>query len=126
MGYNYNWVLFLNNEFHLSFQKKMSEQLFEKGSEGTGISNFKKLNFQLIVGLQDLEIEEKNGSTYIKIDFVTPGSFSIPIYIFWESTELDDTKNLYKRDVTNIDIDFYWDEHFPIDKILSFMEEIEP
>lgn len=123
---DYDWVIFLNDEFHPTFQKELSKQLFEKGVVGTGVENFKNIDFQLIVGLSDLEIKCLNDKIFAKIDFITPGSFSIPIDIFWTIENSANLLEAHKNDISNFKVDINWGNNFPLDEILPYMDEIEP
>lgn len=121
----YDWTLFLNEEFHPTFQKELSRQLFEKGSVGTGIENFENYDFQLIVGLRDSEIKQIGNKVFAKIDFITPGSYQIPIEIYWTSKDSDNLLEVHKNDVSEIDLEINWNEKIPMENILPYMDEIE-
>ena len=121
----YDWTLFLNDAFHPTFQKELSRQLFEKGTVGTGIPNFETYDFQLIVGIRDPEIRQVGHKVFAKVDFVTPGSFSIPIEIYWTSPEATPLLEVHKNDVSEIAVDIHWSEKIPMEAILPYMDEIE-
>lgn len=114
----YDWTIFLSDEFHPSFQKELSRQLLEKGSIGTGIKNFKKYNFQLIVGIRNPEIKQIGNKVFAKIDFITPGSFQIPTEIYWTSKDSKNLLEIHKNDISKINIEIDWNEKIPMDNIL--------
>ncbi len=121
----YDWTIFLNDEFHPTFQKELSKQLFEKGAAGTGIKNFENYDFQLILGIRDLEIKQIGNKVFAEIDFITPGSYSIPINIYWTSKDFNNLLEVHKNDVTEIDLEINWNGKIPMEDILPYMDEIE-
>ncbi|MCL9806829.1 hypothetical protein NAT51_14940 [Flavobacterium amniphilum] len=121
----YDWALFLNDEFHPTFQKELSRQLLEKGTAGTGIKNFENYDFQLIVGLRDPEIKQIGNKVFAKIDFITPSSYHIPIEIYWASKDMDNLLEVHKNDVSEIQLEINWYEKIPMENILPYMDEIE-
>lgn len=121
----YDWTLFLNNEFHPTFQKELSRQLFEKGSIGTGIENFDTYDFQLIIGIHDPEIRKVGNKVFAKVDFITPGSFEIPVEIYWTAENSDDLLELHKNDVSNIEVEINWSEKIPFENIVPYMVDPE-
>jgi len=122
---DYDWAIFLNDEFHQTFQKELSKQLLEKGSAGTGIKNFENYDFQLIVGIRDPEIKQIGNKVFAKIDFITPGSFQIPIEIYWTSKELKNILEVHKSDISELNLEINWYEKIPLEIILPYMNEIE-
>jgi len=122
---SYDWTLFLTEEFHPTFQKEISKQLFEKGKVGTGIDNFDQLNFQLIIGMHDINLRVFENKVLAKIDFITPGSFSIPIDICWSTQNKVNLLEIHKNDISKINIEINWCENFPLESILPYMNEIE-
>ena len=121
----YDWTIFLNNQFHPTFQKELSRQLFEKGSAVTGIENFKNYNFQLIVGITDPEIKQIEDKVFAKIHFITPGSFQIQVEIYWTSKDLNNLLELHKNDVSERNVEINWNEKIPLENILPYMDDIE-
>ena len=121
----YDWTIFLNDEFHPTFQKELSRQLLEKGSTGTGIKEFEKYNFQLIVGISDPEIKQIGNKVFAKVDFITPGSFQIPIEIYWTSKDSKNLLEIHKSDISKLNIEINWNEKIPLENILPFMDELE-
>ena len=117
----FDWALFLSDEFHPTFQKELSKQLFEKGSIGTGFKNFEELDFQIIIGMHDSEIKQVENKMFAKIDFITPGSFSIPVEIYWTTEDSSNFSKIHKNDISNMNIEFNWGENFPFDEILPWM-----
>lgn len=118
---NYDWALFLSEEFHPTFQKELSKQLFENGITGTGFKNFHELDFQIIVGMNDFEIKQKDNKMFVKIDFITPGSYSIPVEIYWTIEDLSNLSEIHKKDISNINIEINWADNFPYEEILPWM-----
>ncbi len=121
----YDWTLFLNNEFHPTFQKELSKQLFEKGKSGTGIENFEAYDFQLIIGMNNLEIKKAGDKVFAKIDFVTPGSFAIPTEIYWTAENSIDLLEVHKNDISKMKVEINWNEKIPLENILPYMVEPE-
>jgi hypothetical protein len=122
---SYDWTLFLTEEFHPTFQKEISRQLFEKGKVGTGLKNFENINVQLIIGMNDVNLRVFEKKVFAKVDFITPGSFSIPIDIFWTTENKVNLLEVHKNDVSDINIKINWCENFPLEEILPYMNEIE-
>lgn len=123
---SYDWALFLNEEIHPTFQKEISKQLFEKGKKATSIINFEENDFQIIIGMKDLDLRIFEKKVFAKIDFITPSSFSIPIDIFWTTgVKSENLLEIHKKDVTNINIEINWCENFPLEDILPYLNEIE-
>ena len=117
----YDWTMFFDEfagDFHSTFQKELSRQLFEKGQTGTGIKQFDKYNFQLIVGMTDLAKKLVDNIVLAKIDFITPTSFSFPVDIGWYSDKFTDMLELHKQDITNLNVVFCWIDKFPLQLVL--------
>jgi len=117
----YDWTMFFDEfagDLHPTFQKELSRQLFEKGATGTGIKQFDKYNFQLIVGMKDLNKKLVDNKVLAKIEFITPTSFSFPVDICWYSDTSTDLLELHKQDITNLNVVFSWGDNFPLQQIL--------
>ena len=115
------WVMFFDefaSDFHSTFEKELSRQLYEKGSEGTGIKQFSKYGFQLIVGMKDLQLTVIENKVYAKIDFITPTSWSFPVDIYWIAENVKDISQIHKIDVSDIKLELNWSDNFPLEKIL--------
>ena len=124
----YDWTMFFDDfasDFHPTFQKELSRQLFVKGSTGTGIKHFDKHNLQLIVGMKDLQMRQVADKVFAKIDFITPTSFSFPVDIYWSTSAGADISEIHKQDISNITVDINWGENFPIDKILPHLVDTD-
>ena len=118
------WVTFFDEyagDFHPSFKQKLAMQLFQSGSKETGITGFEKYYFQLLVGQQDLKLQEVQGYMFAMVDFITPPAFSQPVWICWKAEEAD-LNQLHTKDVSNIDVDFHWGGNFPKEKILPYLK----
>lgn len=117
----YDWTMFFDEfagDLHPTFQKELSRQLFDKGATGTGIKQFDKYDFQLIVGMKDLDKRYIDNKVFAKIDFIAPTSFSFPVDIYWYSDNFTDLLELHKQDITNINVVFSWADNFPLQQIL--------
>ncbi|MEI8204158.1 MAG: hypothetical protein WCH34_14145 [Bacteroidota bacterium] len=115
------WVMFFDefaSGFHPTFQKELAQQLFRKGSEGTGIKQFDKYNFQLIIGAKDPELRLDTNKVFAKIEFITPTSFTIPAEIYWTCDETDKLLEIHKHNVSDKKIEFNWADNFPIQSVL--------
>jgi len=124
----YDWTIFFDefaSDFHPSFQKELNRQLFEKGSNGTGIKEFEKHNLQLIVGMKDLELHVEDNKVFAKIEFITPTSFSFPVNIFWTAEASVDLLEIHKHDISKISVAINWGDNFPLDKILPHLVDTE-
>ena len=121
----YDWTIFLTDEFHPTFQKELSRQLLEKGSEVTGIENFEKYNFQLIVGITDPEIKLVGDKVFAKIDFITPASFQFPVEIYWTSKNSDNLLEIHKKDISGLGVEINWNEKIPLEAISPYMDDPE-
>lgn len=117
----YDWTMFFDEfagDLHPTFQKELSRQLFEKGALGTGIKQFDRYNFQLIVGMNNLNKRLVDNKVLAQIEFITPTSFSFPVDIYWYSENCLDMLGLHKQDITNLNVVFSWADNFPLQKIL--------
>ena len=121
----YDWTIFFDEyagDFHPTFQKELSRQLFLKGDNGTNIKQFDKYGFQLMVGMRDLNKRIDGGKIIASIDFITPTSFSIPVDINWYSDKYPNVQDLHKQDITDLNVVFDWTEGFPVSKILPHIK----
>lgn len=89
------------SDFHPTFKKALSEQLFAKGSQGTGIRLFEKYNFLLIVGMIDPEKRIVDSKVFAKIELVTPDSCSITVGIYWQSGNQGDLNVIHTQDISD-------------------------
>jgi hypothetical protein len=105
-------------DFHPTFKKALSEQLFAKGSQGTGIRLFEKYNFLLIVGMIDPERRIVGDQVFAKIEFVTPDSCSVPVGIVWQSGNQGDLNVIHTQDISDNAVEFNWSEDFPLHEVL--------
>lgn len=116
-----DWAMFFDefaSDFHTTFQKQLAQQLLKKGSNGTGINQFEKYDFQLIVGMHDLNKRLVDNKVVAKIDFITPTSYSFPVDIFWYSDNFTDLLELHKQDISDLNVVFDWADNFPLQQIL--------
>jgi hypothetical protein len=121
----YDWTMFFDEyagDMHPTFQKELSLQLFDKGAAETGIKQFEKYEFQLMVGMIDLNKKLIDNKVMAKIDFITPTSFSFPVDIFWYSNNFKDLLELHKQDITNLNVVFSWADNFPVKQILPHIK----
>jgi hypothetical protein len=105
-------------DFHPTFGEELSQQLYEKGGIGTGIKQFAKHGFQLIVGMKDLQMKVVGDRVYAKIDFVTPTSWSFPVDIYWTADAKSDISVIHRSDIKGKSVDINWADNFPVDKVL--------
>jgi len=80
------WVTFFDEyagNFHPSFRRKLAKQLFENGCKETGIKGFDKYDFQLLIGQEDLKLQEVQGYMFALVNFITPPAYSKPVWICW-------------------------------------------
>src|ERR1700741_2542829 len=123
----YDWTMFFDDfpkDFHPTFQKELSRQLFEKGAN-TGIKQFDKHRFQLIVGMNDLQLRKDGNRVYAKIDFIAPTSFSFPVDIYWSVENSQDILEIHKQDISKINIEINWGNNFPIDQLLPHLVDTD-
>jgi hypothetical protein len=119
--YYAEWVMFFDDyaeELHPTFQTELSQQLFEKGSVGTRIKQFGKYDFQLIVGMKDMQMKVAEDKMYAKIEFITPTSFSFLVDIYWTADNVSDISTIHKYDVTGKKLSINWADSFPLNEIL--------
>jgi len=123
---DYDWVMYMDEfgeKIHDSFRKQLSIQLFEKG-DNTGIKNFKKYNFQLMVGMIPLQIKIEEYVVHASVQFITPTSFSFPIRINWMTKQINESiESLHESNIEGKEIEFNWGENFPLEHI---KEHISP
>lgn len=117
---DYGWAMFFDNhakDLHTTFKSELSKQLFEKG-EQTGIKQFHKYNFQMIIGMQPLNLEVSTDKVIATIEFITPTSFSIPVKISWQ-TKVKNIKliKLHLEDIGDAIIEFNWEAGFPTEEV---------
>lgn len=115
------WVTFFDEyagNFHHTFREKLANQLFEKGSVETGIPGFEQYNFQLLVGQDYLEPEELDGYMFVNVSFITPASYSLPVWIYW-GAEGKDITTLHTKNVSRINVEFHWGGNFPLEEVLT-------
>lgn len=118
------WVMFFDDfadDLHPTFQKELNQQLFEKGSLGTGIKQFDKHDFQLTVGMEDMQRKIVGDRIYAKIGFITPTSWSFTVDIYWTAKDTSDISNIHKSDVTGKQLEVNWADTFPLDKVLPHL-----
>jgi hypothetical protein len=118
------WVAFFDEyagDLHPSFKQKLAKQLFEKGSTETGIRGFEKYYFQLLVGQEDLKLQQVQDYMFASAIFISPASSSHSVWICWKAEGVDVTA-LHKQDVNNINIEFHWGGHFPKDEVLPYLK----
>jgi hypothetical protein len=124
----YDWTMFFDQyagDFHETFQKELSRQLFEKGAMRTGIQDFKDHNLQLIVGMRDTNLRQVANQMIASIDFITPTSFSFLVDIYWCSDTEDNISEIHRQGVSKTNISIDWADNFPIDKILPHLVDAE-
>lgn len=119
----YDWTCFSEEyagDFHPTFQKELSQQLRVKGAEGTGIEGFEKYDFQLMIGMNELNLQFMGNVALATIEFTTPTSFSFPIQIQWQSLESTrDIRHLHQQAVTGQTVEFTWGNDFPLQEVLA-------
>jgi hypothetical protein len=122
----YDWTMFFDDfadEFHPSFKKQISQQLWAKG-EQTGIKQFQKYNFQLMVGMKPIDLAVKDDKVLITVEIITPTSFAFPTKISWFLRENKDLiENIHKSEVSEDQVEINWENNFPLGSVL---EHISP
>ena len=98
-----------------SFKKELSEQLWSKGDK-TGIKQFQKHNFQLMVGMKPMNIRKLEDRVIATIELITPTSWSLPTTISWK-TKQGNMALAHKSEVSSESIEFNWETDFPIEKV---------
>ena len=120
---DYDWAMFFDeyaSDLHTTFKREISSQLLEKIAIKTGLKQFDKYNFQLIIGMKNLYKQVINNKMYAQIDIITPTSMGLPAWIYWYSDEFDNLEELHKQDITNIPVIIDWNVDFPLKEVLSF------
>ena len=120
---DYGWAMFFDeyaSDLHTTFKQEISRQLFEKTAIKTGLKQFEKYNFQLIIGMNDLYKQVIKNKMYARIDIITPISMGLPAWIYWYSESFDNIEELHKQDITNIPVVIDWNIDFPLDDVLSY------
>jgi len=118
------WVTFFDEyagNFHPSFKHKLAKQLFEKGSAETGISGFPKYDFMLLIGQENLQLQQIQEYMFALVAFITPPAFSKPVWICWKAEGVD-LAFLHTKDVSNIEVDFHWGGNFPKEEIMPYLK----
>lgn len=104
-------------DFHSSFKEAMSEQLFAKG-EQTGLKQFSKLNVQLMVGMNPLEMRVEGQKVIALVNFITPNSFTYETRVSWSSNDSTiNPETLHLHQVEAETIDFNWEPGFPLEAV---------
>lgn len=120
---SYDWTMFFDeyaSDLHTTFRREISKQLFEKIAIKTGLKQFEKYNFQLIIGMNNLYKQVINNKMYAQIDIITPTSMGLPAWIYWYSDTFNDLEELHRQDITNIPVVIDWNIDFPLDDVLSY------
>jgi hypothetical protein len=118
------WVTFFDEyagAFHQTFRLKLAKQLFENGSLETGIHGFDKCDFQLLIGQDDLNLQEVQGYMFGLVSFITPTAYSYPVWICWKA-EGENLVTLHTKDVSSIGVEFHWGGKFPKEEILQHIK----
>ncbi|THU31595.1 hypothetical protein FAM09_28645 [Niastella caeni] len=118
------WATFFDEyagDFHPTFKQKLARQLFEKGSKETGIRGFEKYDFMLLVGQEDLRLQQIDENMFAMISFISPASSSHSAWIYWNAAGAD-IVNIHTQDVSTIDIAFHWGGNFPIEEVMHFVK----
>lgn len=108
-------------DFHSSFKEKLAKQLFAKGSSETGIRGFEKFDFQILIGQQDLKMQQIENNMFALVSFITPSAYSLPVWIYW-TTEGTDVSNLHTQDVSSNNVEFHWGGNFPKEEVLPYLK----
>lgn len=112
-----DWLIDLNGGLHPSFKKKMGQQLWNKSERILGIKHFEKYDFQLFFNDEDLRIRKSRNQITAEIKFITPTSYSFPVDVIWNLEGIEETEEIYKNDISDIEIEFEWSQDFPLDEI---------
>lgn len=123
----YDWTMFFDDfaeDFHPTFRKELSKQLFAKGSD-TGIDKFDSHNVQLIVGMTDPQLKQVENKVYALVEFITPTSFSFPVHICWTTSYTETSLEIHKHDVSNAKLEINWAPGFPLEQILPHLVNTE-
>jgi hypothetical protein len=118
------WATFFDEyagDFHPAFKQKLARQLFEKGSKETGIRGFEKYDFMLLVGREELMLQQQGEHMFAMVLFVSPASSSHSAWIYWHAAGVD-IAQIHTRDVSNIDIQFHWGGNFPIEEVMHYIK----
>lgn len=122
--WNSEWVTFFDEfagDFHQSFKEKLAKQLFEVGSTETGISGFQKYNFMLLIGQEDLKMQQIDNNVFALVSFITPPALTRPVWIYW-TAESKQVSKLHTHDVSTINIQFHWGGGFPTEEVLACLK----
>lgn len=113
----HDWTLFFDDcagDLHPSFKKELSRQLLEKGDQ-TGIKQFHKYNFSLIVGMKPMNIRKTGTKVLATIEFITPTSWTLDTTISWTpKQDIGELEDIHLGEVTADSIDFNWEDDFPL------------
>lgn len=117
-----NWASFyyFAEDFHPTFKEELSKQLLDKISIKTGLKQFEKYNFILLIGMDEMHKQIINKKMYAYISLVTPISLSIGVWVYWYSEAFDNLEELHKQDITNIPVVIDWNIDFPLAEVLSY------
>ena len=108
-------------DLHPSFRQKLVEQLFEKGSAETGIPGFEKYDFMLLIGQDDLQLQQVEDNMCALISFITPPAYSLRVWIYWKAAGKD-IATIHKKNVSKINIEFHWGRNFPLNEVLPYLK----
>lgn len=123
-SWSVEWVTFFDEhagDFHPSFKRNLAKQLFERGSAETGVRGFGKYDFQLLVGQEDLKLQQMQGYMFALVNFIIPPAYSQPVWICWKAEGLGVAK-LHTQDVSHVNIEFHWGGHFPKEDVLPYLK----
>lgn len=119
---NFDWTMFFDEcagDMHPTFKKEISKQLFEKIVVLTGIKQFEKQNFQLIIGMDDMHLQVHDGKMFALIKIVTPQAMGLRAWIYWHCASFEKVEELHKQDISEMIVDIDWHPDFPLLEVLS-------
>lgn len=121
---DYDWALFLRpyaDELHPSFRTELSKQLWESGEASTGILDFQRQDFQLIIGMHALDIRVVDETVFAEIDFIVPPCYSFDITIYWRAPGCNNLETLHQRDISGVHLNIGWTTNFPLEDVKEYL-----
>lgn len=119
------WVSYYNKEqygFSESFKKELSKQLGERFKYNLECDNlFEKYFFSLFLGMNEIQIREKDGYVFGNAEIISPDSQSRGLTICWKSDFFDQKLEIHKQDVED-KINFFFCSDFPREELKKYIK----
>ena len=121
-----DWVTFFNVEhykFTSYFKAELAQQskaLFENAVGYKNVTD--KYFFNLMIGMQDLEMRTDNNWVYINVSIISPDSMGRDMSIAWRSPNFKDPLTIHTKVKKNHTINFSLCNDFPVKELKKYLK----